>query len=71
MTQFTPLAPYVAWDDAARSIGVCRKTLARYAAEPGSGLRSVKVGGRRMFRREDIAAWLLKNERQAPSRRTA
>ena len=69
MTRFDPLDAYISWQEACRSLGICRKTLGRYAEKPNAGIRSIKIGGRRMFRREDIAAWIAKQERQAPTRR--
>lgn len=71
MTKFTPLDPYIPWNEASQTLGICRKTLGRYAAEPDAGIRSIMVGGRRLFRRDDLAAWIAKRERQAPTRRSA
>lgn len=68
---FTPLASHVDWDTAAAALNISRRTLARYAAAPGSGLRSIVIGGRRMFRKADFDAWITKRERQAPTRRSA
>ncbi len=71
MTKFTILDDYAPKVEAAQCLDVTPRTLDRYASEPGSGLRSVKVGGRRLYRRDDIKRWLERRERQAPSRRTA
>ena len=68
---FTPLASHVDWAIAAIALGVSKRTLARYAARPGSGLRSILIGGKRMFRKSDFDAWIAQRERQAPMRRSA
>ena len=71
MTKFSLLGEYAPGREAAESIGCCQRTLTRYAGELGSEIRSVKVGGRRYYRRDDLKRWLQRRERQAPTRRCA
>lgn len=64
----TYLKAYDQWHVAARKLGVSPRTLARYEHQP-DGLPSIKIGGRKFFRKEAIAAWLKARERRPNPRR--
>lgn len=49
---------------------ISKRTIARYEAE-ADGLPSVMIGGRKLYRREAVRAWLAKRERQPNPRRAA
>ena len=64
----TVLADYLDIDQAARELGVARRTLARWQTD-GVAPPSVKLGVRRLFKRSTIIAWLEKKESSGPRRR--
>jgi excisionase family DNA binding protein len=67
--RMTPvLADYIDIEQAARELGVARRTLTRWQTE-GVAPPSVKLGTRRLFKRATIIAWLEKKETPSGSRR--
>jgi hypothetical protein len=63
------LADYVEESDLARELGCCRHTVARYRRQ-ADGLPHLKVAGKVLFKRDDVAAWLeQRTVRKNPTRR--
>jgi excisionase family DNA binding protein len=65
------LADFITDVEIAAELKVRRRTVNEYCRQP-DGLPYVKVGGRRLFRRSDVDAWLeRKTVRPCPTRRSA
>ena len=63
------LEGYVTRSQLAAELNVCNRTVSRYENQP-SGLPSLTIGGRKMYRLETVRRWLERRERQPnPSRR--
>lgn len=62
------LDDYLTRSELARELKVAERTIIRYQNRP-DGLPQTKMGGRVLYRRSSVLAWLESNERRPNQRR--
>lgn len=63
------LDEYLTRSELARELNVAERTIIRYQNQP-DGLPRTKMGGRTLYRRASVLAWLQTNEQRPNPRRT-
>lgn len=64
------LSEYLTRDELAAELRVTVRTIARWQAQP-DGLPSTVLGGRTLYKRSSVLAWIDSHERQPNPRRRA
>lgn len=64
------LDDYLTTEELAKDLGLCARTIIRWTRKP-DGLPFTQLGGRRLFKRDTVIAWIDAQERRPNASRRA